>query len=445
MASTTFVNNATPIVADWLNDADAAVYEAASGISNSVARTAVSKFADRISIKDFGTIVSDGTTDQTTAITTIFSTLNSNGFRGWIHIPHNTKFNVATVYAAVPTGVILDDESSVNWGQPPGYKNKFRMMFSGDTVSDDSQFVVGSGHHPAIMLLNMGTAGSAAAVDRYASILHGVGKDADGDPLIGWLFQFAEESGNSIWRTSLRLQTPYAVAIANPQPWVTATVYAAGAYVTSDSGKVYQTAAGGTSGGSAPTGTGGSISDGGVTWAYVQAALNIDSTRFDWNENGRSGQYAPSGGAARHTMQAGSRSTYLEIDDATDDVVWRDESRGVDIWRMSDAHGIRQGIALGRNWLDVTGTGPNAPVSGFGKVTNGGATNMSTMVPSVGRTTLSVRLRFDNANTTLVHGTGTNALRLKGAVNTTPAAGTYVDFEYDSADTTSWREVSRSY
>jgi hypothetical protein len=446
MADTTFVNNATPIVADWLNDVNDNTYKANDLVSvATVDRTVQEKFRDTVSLRDCSALVVDGTTDQTSVIITALTALGAANFRGWVHIPYNTKFNVATVYAAVPTGVILDDESSINWGQPPSYKNKFRVMYSGDTVSDDTQHVVASGHHPSIMLLNMGTAGSTSANDRYASIAHGVGKDVDGDPMLGWLYQFAEEAGNLKWRVSWRLQTPYSVAMANPQNWATATVYAANAHVLSDGGKVYKTTAGGTSGVTAPTGTGTGISDGGVTWDYVQAALSIDSTRMDLNEDGDLGLYAPAGGNARHRQQAGTRAHYLEIDDATDDVLWRDESRGTDIWRVSDAHGLRTGLAQGQTWVSVSGTGPNASTSGYGKVANGGATNMSTMVPPVGRTTMMVTLRFDDGNTTLVHGTGTNALRLKGATNSTPAAGSFVTFAYDSTDTTSWREVSRSY
>lgn len=63
MASTTFVNNATPIVADWLNDVDAAVYEAASGTPTTVARSAVSKFTDNVSLKDFGAVGNGSTND----------------------------------------------------------------------------------------------------------------------------------------------------------------------------------------------------------------------------------------------------------------------------------------------------------------------------------------------------------------------------------------------
>jgi len=60
-------------------------------------------------------------------------------------------------------------------------------------------------------------------------------------------------------------------------PWVTATAYRRGQYVTS-SGNIYQATAAGTSGGTAPSGTG-SPNDGGIIWSYkppVSGAVNID-------------------------------------------------------------------------------------------------------------------------------------------------------------------------
>lgn len=96
-------------------------------------------------------------------------------------------------------------------------------------------------------------------------------------------------------------------------------------------------------------------------------------------------------------------------------------------------------------WESISGTGPTAPSTGYAKIANGGATNMSTMVPLSNRTHDIVVLRFDNGNTTLVHGTGTNGIALKGAANTTPATGTFVTLSYDSTDVAYWREVSRSY
>lgn len=412
--------------------------------TGAVARTAQSKMRDVVNVKDFG-IIADGITNQTAALLVLMSSLSSSLYRGVVNIPYGTKFDVSTVYAAVPLGVILQDESSINWGQPPSYKNKFLVTYSGDNVSDDTQEIIASPHHPALMLLNMGTDTSGAAASRYATILQGVGKDYAGDPLLGWIYQFAKDPSASQWRVSLRLQTPYSVAIKNPQPWVTSTVYAAAAYCVSDNGKIYTTTAGGTSGATAPTGTGASISDGGVTWSYVQAALNIDSTRFEYFEDGKSGQYAPVGGIARHTMQAGPRSMFFEIDDTTDDLVWRDESRILDVARVSDAGGLVFGTAQSLNRLSVTGTGPNAPLTGAGKVENSSATNMSTMVPPAGRNRIIVSLRFDNGNTTVVHGTGTNNLSLKGGVNASPALGQFMTFEYDSVFTNRWLEVSRSF
>lgn len=66
-----------------------------------------------------------------------------------------------------------------------------------------------------------------------------------------------------------------------PAAWVTAHVYAAGALV-SNSGKVYQTAAGGTSGATAPTHTTGTVTDGTVLWIYISLVLV-------WVENNFSG------------------------------------------------------------------------------------------------------------------------------------------------------------
>jgi hypothetical protein len=439
--------------ADAVSDAVLDEFAASSGSSlvgflqagtGAVTRTAQSKMRDVVDVRDYGIVV-DGVTSQTSALVTLMGVLSSSSYRGLINIPYGTKFDVATVYAAVPLGVILQDESSINWGQPPSYKNKFLITYSGDDVADDTQEIIASPHHPALMLLNMGTDVSVAAASRYATILQGVGKDYAGDPLLGWIYQFAKDPSAAQWRTSMRLQTPYSVAIKNPQLWAASTVYAANSYCVSDSGKIYTTAAGGTSGATAPTGTGASISDGGVTWSYVQAALALDSTRFDWFEDGKSGQYAPTSGTARHTQSAGSKSWHLEIDDSTGTITARDVTRGLNIFAVSTAAGFEIGTAQSPNRLSVTGTGPNAPVTGAGKVENGSATNMSTMVPPVGRSKMIVSLRFDNSNTTVVHGTGTDNLTLKGGVNVTPAVGQFMTFEYDSTLSARWFEVSRSF
>lgn len=55
--------------------------------------------------------------------------------------------------------------------------------------------------------------------------------------------------------------------------WVTATVFGAGTFCK-NAGNVYFTVTGGTTGASAPTHTSGTVSDGGVSWQYVQPVLD---------------------------------------------------------------------------------------------------------------------------------------------------------------------------
>lgn len=70
-----------------------------------------------------------------------------------------------------------------------------------------------------------------------------------------------------------------------PKTWVTNTPFAANSYCFYN-GNYYQTTAGGTTGATPPTHTSGSVSDGGVTWAYyngpyTQFLADTDSTIFD--------------------------------------------------------------------------------------------------------------------------------------------------------------------
>ncbi len=66
MADTTFVSGVTRVSADWLNDINDKVYHLDLGDSD---RSLVSKLQEIVSVKDYGA-VGDGTTDDTTAITT---------------------------------------------------------------------------------------------------------------------------------------------------------------------------------------------------------------------------------------------------------------------------------------------------------------------------------------------------------------------------------------
>ena len=74
-----------------------------------------------------------------------------------------------------------------------------------------------------------------------------------------------------------------------PKNWAASTAFAAGAYCNSN-GNIYQTTAGGTSGSTAPTGTGtGNVSDGGITdWVFFRGPYetllaDTDLVVFDYD------------------------------------------------------------------------------------------------------------------------------------------------------------------
>lgn len=89
MASTTFVDLVgPPINAAWLNDVNSAVYNAASGSSGTVPRTAVSKFAEHVSVKDYGA-KGDGITNDQPAFQAAVDAVNAAG-GGIVFVPPGT-------------------------------------------------------------------------------------------------------------------------------------------------------------------------------------------------------------------------------------------------------------------------------------------------------------------------------------------------------------------
>jgi len=405
-------------------------------------RTIQEKVSDIRDVRDYGVVAdsSDGVrgSDQTGRLLAVFKDLLGDGFRGAIHIPYGVKFDVSALYPQVPVGVTLYDDSSVNWGQPPAYKSRLRIEYSQDAEADDAQRVIASSHHPAVMLLNFGTAGSEAAQNRLASLIHGIGRDHLGDPLVGWLMQFGRDQVEDKWNWGLRLQTPYSVARANPRKWAPGSTYAPGAYCIGYGNRIFQTTDGGVSGGQVPYGTG-VVSDGRVRWTWVQEGLNVDRTVLDLKEDGRLAVYGLSEG--RLDLSGGGHTAYHAV--SADGIVrWRDHTRGLDIQTITDSFGLRQGIAGSEHWLGVTGRIPDAPVTGAGKVTNQTPTVMDALVPPADRVTMTVVFRFDDSNTTLRHG---SSFRLRGDLEVTPAAGSFLTLKLDRTETGAWREFHRSF
>lgn len=446
----------------------------------------------------------DGSTDHTNSLLTVLTNLSNASYRGFISAPAGTKVNWWTLAQRgnVPNGIRVQVMDTVNWGQPPGYRNSHLYTFLGETVSDDGVDFRASGHHPASGFTNFGTANSTAGRNYYMSMLYSIGKDSVNDPILLMADSVMRKSGTTKWRRALvRLQTPFRVAtqahdgtwasgvaysagarVANsagrvyytaaggtsgatepthlsgsasdgtvtwqfiqltryPSTWVTGTVYGPGAYVLSDSGKVYTTSAGGTSGATAPTGTGTGINDGGVLWDYVQAAMNVDATRCDIDEDGNLGIYGPSTSELTLTLQAGSRSFFLGLDPTTNTVRRRDVSRGRNIDEVSDTGGYRVVTPMSVQFTTVSGATPTASTPGL-YVVNGGATNMTGITMDGSMTSGHVICLFGNGNTTLVH---SGTFSLKGGVNVTPASGQIVEFIKHPTHSGAWIEKNRSF
>jgi hypothetical protein len=443
--------------------------------------------------------------DQTAAIVALLASLS--GYRFRLVIAEGTAFNEQTVRAAIPTGLTVDWFTTVADGSYK--QKFIVRFFGDLVADDSQDVVGSSYHPTrALWNDGRGTTDKDdSAARRYMSLAHWFEWTPEfNGPVISFFEQVGKHPTLNVWRKSWRLQTPLVIGMAASHgKWFSGKAAVIGERVYTSTGFVYEALTTTTNGAAEPTGTGASISDGGTTWRYVQpqsacrlraantaygvgayfladnykvykvttggvssagagptgtgtgiadgtlvvsyvaAALAVDTTRMDLDENGNFGLYGPAGATLISSIMSGAKQFYTSLDATTGDWAIRDQSRGLNVLDGSDAHGARFGVAQGRNWLSISGTGPNAPSTGFAKIANGGATNMSTLVPPAGRVSMFVRMRFDNANTTLIHGTGTNAVRLKGAVNVTPAAGTFVDLEYDSTDTTAWREVGRSF
>jgi hypothetical protein len=241
----------------------------------------------------------------------------------------------------------------------------------------------------------------------------------------------------------MRGQVPYLVAVANPQYWVTATVYAAGAYcVNSSTGYVYRTVAGGTSGASVPTGTG-TISDGGVTWVYVQSEINLDTTHHDFNlETGWYNQNGP--GSVRHRLDAASQSVWQQLDT---DGTWtaRHNPRALNFWEVSTALGTVFGIARSPNRLNITGSPFELPATGDGRTSFSGTLTECTL--PTGCTAAQMTIFFEDAVTTVAdYSAGGSAnMFLRDGCNVTPAAGSVMTFERRNSFGGAWYETSRSF
>ncbi|WP_028447004.1 hypothetical protein [Chitinimonas koreensis] len=258
------------------------------GISNPVNTSVPWPFRDVRS----QSIAADGN-DQTAALTTLFGGLNA-AERALYLTPPGTRFVTEDVIASLPPGVVVLDLSSINSFNSAGETTKEYGLLSRDKSVSDTNFVMASGHHPVIQLNNYGNAEDSpgtpttSALERKASLLWAAGKFRTGSTdKHGWrgagLLQFSKDASGDFWKLALRSLAPWAAIEAEYERWRTAAAYTTGDYAA-NANNIYVAASTGTSGGTPPTHTSGTVSDGGVSWTYVDAG---DRTLWSVDEYGR--------------------------------------------------------------------------------------------------------------------------------------------------------------
>lgn len=421
-------------------------------------------------------IAADGVNDQTSALVANLGALGTNGWRGFVEISYNTKCNLKAVYAATPVGVVLLDYSSINTGQPPTYKNRFLTMYSGDSVSDDTQHVVASGHHPAMMLLNMGTAGTASAQSRFASLLFAAGIGDDGNPILSLLNQVAKNSDDDTWYWTLRLQTPYSASVGSTGKWAQGKSYTTAQYADNGT-SYYQAMSSGVAGATMPTHTSGTASDGGVSWKY-KGPVAPDTRILSVDETGR---------MAINGVPNRSNSNYLTVNDSgliADDtetyilvnnnkngsraglrfsaksaagtqrqallrmdeqlrIALYDESAGSTLMTSDALNGFQMGAATrSTNYQSISGANPKLQSDG-GYIYNSTAVMMTGLQLPGSQVKGTVRLFFGDGHTTL----SKNAFNCpkNPGVDVTPPVGAIMDFQKDPGLSSIWTEVNRNF
>lgn len=226
-------------------------------------------------LRRYCNLVLDSSTDNTSAISGAWTLLST--YRGAVAIPYGCKFTKSTIYGSVPVGIQIHDYSSVNTGQPPGYKNKTYRFVTNNSVSDDSWNGNIDGHHAAMVLNNTGTAGTSSATARLRSIIRAAGFRWNNDEIDNMQWATQVSGRGTLWRTADVLLTSCNFTFNYASHWTALTAYAAAAKMNTSDGNAWLTVAGGTSASTEPVNA-----SGGPAWqglAYISGTtLTVVST-----------------------------------------------------------------------------------------------------------------------------------------------------------------------
>ena len=459
--------------------ADLALSSGATGVgfiatgSNTVARTVAQKLQDFVSVTDLTSVVADGSTDNTAAM---LSGIINNGAKLFF-IPPKVKYDRIALLgdATFPTNVVLIDWSMINDYTAAGETTKNVGVYAKDTDVNDTAFVVGSGHHSVLQTNNNGKAATTSGNGRFASWVWAVGQYILGSTdKRGWrsggLAQWGQESASNFWSFRIRSTAPWEAIADNYELWSTGQVISGANKYRVNGSNHYKSTGAGTTGGSAPVHTSGTVSDGGVSWTWVD---NTDRSLAQWRNDGRvlfgSGSF---GATFRHAASAfdaaGSYLMELAAKGASKVAALKliptdsgSAEAAVPFLRADATIGMSVSKSDGTvnfvNFNDTTGMEVNQQSAPFfttttssstpnfaGKFvvyfTGGAATNITgfTGLPDGAE----LECHFVNNNYTFVH---SGSLMMAGSVNVTPTNGSVINFrQYPASISARCVEKSRS-
>jgi len=419
----------------------------------------------------------DGVTDSTSEILATASYVSGYTNDGLVYIPPNTVFDTETLLASTPANVVYMDMSVINDYSASTETNKKVGILSKDSAPNDTHFSVGSDHHSIMRLQNYGGAGSLSADERKASLLWATGDYQNGAAnkkgfRPAAIKQFTKVTGADWWVETLRSSAPWLSIAGDWEWWVTGEVIPGVTY-RANGGYQYVSASTGTCGGTPPTHSTGTVSDGGVDWTWIDST---DKTIYSIDQYGR---FLIGPGASGDTFRikvdnsdpAGSFVGSFRSTGISKDVVWTmhpTDSGGAEQVQPYISASATEGLQIKDYLGDVLMTFKNqvglAPgyvksekrIDGWETAADGDTTPLiSKPTLYLSNSGLTSIIRFDsatdgaylevislNANSTLINST---TLMLEGGNNLTMGAYDVVRFRrVPSSISARWIETSRS-